>query len=86
MDAIDLTDLLRAGKATLSQWVDALIGNITPLIDTMGDSSLFNFACGLAAMHYPGAGGKLTLVVPTKVGGRIEVDWEPQCNTERPSE
>ena len=74
----DILDPDLAGK------VQPLVGSeLAPHIPAMGQSSLFNLYCALAAINHAGAGGKLILKVPAKVEDKIEVDWQPLRNTRR---
>jgi hypothetical protein len=43
----------------------------------MGKASLFNLMAGLAAMRLTGVAGSLTIDLPTKTDGRVEVTWIP---------
>ena len=49
-------------------------------LDLMGQISLFNLATAITALHL-GVPGRLTIEVPSRVGGRIEVDWQPARTT-----
>ena len=67
---LDLADLVRPhlGRAFGSR------------LDLMGQISLFNLATAITALHL-GVPGRLTIEVPSRVGGRIEVDWQPARTT-----
>ena len=49
-------------------------------LDLIGQVSLFNLATAITAMHI-GVPGRLTIEVPSRVGDRIEVDWQPASRT-----
>jgi hypothetical protein len=49
-------------------------------LDLMGQISLFNLATAITALHV-GVPGRLTIEVPSRVGGRIEIDWQPARTT-----
>ena len=67
---LDLADLVRPhlGRAFGSR------------LDLMGQISLFNLATAITALHL-GVPGRLTIEVPSRVGDRIEVDWQPASRT-----
>lgn len=68
--------------SALVEQIRPLVGNIlSPSLDTMGESSLFNLLTGLMALRLTGVGGKLIVQIPTRPNGRVEVDWQPQRNT-----
>lgn len=43
----------------------------------LGQISLFNLATAIIALQI-GVPGRLTIEVPSRAGGRIEVDWRPR--------
>jgi hypothetical protein len=49
-------------------------------LDLMGQISLFNLATAITALHI-GVPGRLTIEVPSRAGGRIEIDWQPASRT-----
>jgi hypothetical protein len=49
-------------------------------LDQMGQISLFNLATAITALRI-GVPGRLTIEVPSRVDGRIEVDWKPARTT-----
>jgi hypothetical protein len=46
----------------------------------MGQISLFNLATAITALQI-GVPGRLTIEIPSRVGGRIEIDWRPASRT-----
>jgi hypothetical protein len=46
----------------------------------LGQISLFNLATAIVALQI-GVPGRLTIEVPSRVDGRIEVDWQPTRTT-----
>jgi len=48
----------------------------------MGQISLFNLATAITALRI-GVPGRLTIEAPSRVGGRIEIDWQPTSRTTR---
>jgi hypothetical protein len=66
----------------LANKVSAMVGPaLAPHIERLGQASLFNLYCALAAMGHQGPSGIVTLQVPAKVADRIEIDWQPLRNT-----
>ena len=50
--------------------------NLAPLVASLGQISLFNLATAITALQI-GVPGRLTIEAPSRVGGRIEIDWRP---------
>jgi len=45
-------------------------------LDQMGHDSLFNSTTGLSAL-LAGVGGRITIELPSRADGRVEVHWKP---------
>jgi len=66
----------------LAATVKPYLGALGSRLDLMGQISLFNLATAITALRI-GVPGRLTIEAPSRVGGRIEIDWQPTSRTTR---
>ena len=78
IDILDQATTLNLA-ATVKPHLGSALGS---RLDLMGQISLFNLATAITALHI-GVPGLLTIEAPSRVGGRIEIDWQPTSRTTR---